>query len=73
MRAYVSVYEGEDGWWIAEVLNMRGCITQAKTREAALERIREAMKGWLDEMRESDPAELDRLQLVEVEELEIAA
>ena len=73
MRAYVGLFKGEDGWWVAEVHNMRGCITQGRTREEALERIQEAMRGWLAVMKDKHPEDLARLEVEEVEELEIAA
>ena len=47
MQRQVLVYRGEDGYWIAEVPSLPGCISQGKTRDEALENIKEAITGWL--------------------------
>ena len=53
--AYRVTYErGEDGWWLARVVDIQGCHTQGATIEQARERIREAM-GLFDV---ADDAEL---------------
>jgi predicted RNase H-like HicB family nuclease len=40
------LYPGEDGYWVAEVPSLPGCISQGKTREEAVQNIREAIKGY---------------------------
>jgi len=42
----VMLYPGEDGYWVAEVPSLPGCISQGKTREEAVENIREAIRGY---------------------------
>jgi len=42
----VMLYPGEDGYWVAEVPSLPGCISQGKTREEAVQNIREAIKGY---------------------------
>jgi predicted RNase H-like HicB family nuclease len=49
----VVVTEDEDGWFVAEVPALRGCLTQGETREEALENIKEAILLCLN-----DPAEV---------------
>jgi predicted RNase H-like HicB family nuclease len=40
------LYPGEDGYWVAEVPSLPGCISQGKTREEAVKNIREAIRGY---------------------------
>ena len=47
MTLDVSIFQGEDGWLVAEVPALPGCISQGKTREEALMNIRESIEGWL--------------------------
>ena len=42
----VVIYPGEDGYWVAEVPTLPGCISQGKTREEAVKNIREAIRGY---------------------------
>jgi predicted RNase H-like HicB family nuclease len=41
------VYRGEDGQWVAECLSLPGCVSQGKTREEAVSRIREAIQLYI--------------------------
>ena len=36
----VIIYPGEDRYWIAECPSLPGCISQGKTREAAIQNIK---------------------------------
>jgi predicted RNase H-like HicB family nuclease len=50
-RAYefnVVVERDEDGWLVGSVPELRGCHTQAKTMEALMDRIREAIALCLE-------------------------
>jgi len=47
MRAIIRVEQDESGWWIAEAINMPGCVTQVETEPEVLLRIEEAVRGWL--------------------------
>ncbi len=40
----VLLYRGEDGYWVAECPSLPGCVSQGKTRDAAIENIREAIR-----------------------------
>ncbi len=44
----VLLYTDEDGFWIAEVPSLRGCISDGATREEAMERIKEAIELWIE-------------------------
>jgi predicted RNase H-like HicB family nuclease len=44
----VLLYPGEDGYWVAEVPSLPGCISQGKTREEALVNIKEAIALYIE-------------------------
>ncbi|MBE2271895.1 MAG: type II toxin-antitoxin system HicB family antitoxin [Anaerolinea sp.] len=46
------IYPGEDGYWIAEVPSLPGCISQGKTHAEALANIKEAIDLYIDVLRE---------------------
>jgi len=41
------VFKGEDGQWVAECLILPGCVSQGRTREEAVSRIREAIRLYI--------------------------
>lgn len=43
----VIVHSGEDGFSVAELPSLPGCINQGKAREEAITNIREAIQDWL--------------------------
>ena len=43
----VVIYPGDDGYWVAECPSLPGCISQGKSREEAIENIKEAIKGYV--------------------------
>jgi predicted RNase H-like HicB family nuclease len=43
----VIIYPGEDGYWVAECPTLPGCISQGKTRNEAIQNIREAIEGYI--------------------------
>jgi Uncharacterized conserved protein len=52
---------------VAEVPSLPGCISQGKTREEALENVREAISLHEEVLRErGEPIPEDRVELVEV-------
>jgi predicted RNase H-like HicB family nuclease len=48
MTVRVLLYSGEDGYLVAECPELPGCASQGRTRDDALENVREAIEGWLD-------------------------
>ena len=46
------IYPGEDGYWVAEVPSLPGCISQGKTREEALTNMREAIQAYIIALKE---------------------
>ena len=47
MKLRVIIQQDEDGEYVAECPSLPGCISQGKTREEALENIRDAIHGYL--------------------------
>jgi predicted RNase H-like HicB family nuclease len=48
----VTVYQDEEGWYVVECPGVPGCLSQGRTREEALQNIREAIRLCLDVRRE---------------------
>jgi len=48
----IILYPGEDEFWVAECPSLPGCISQGKTREEAIQNIREAIQGYIAALEE---------------------
>ena len=59
MTLNVVLESGEDGWVVAHVPALRGCVSQGKTRDEALLNIREAIAGWLEVAEEEGTSAMD--------------
>ena len=58
----VIIYPGEDEYWVAECPSLPGCISQGKTKEEAIENIREAIEAYTSALKEDGlPVSDDRL------------
>ena len=44
----VVLHPGDNGYWVAEVPSLPGCISQGTTKEEAITHIREAIKQWIE-------------------------
>ena len=67
MTRRVLLYPGEDGYIVAEVPSLPGCISQGRTREEALTNIREAIALHMEVLQErGEPVPDDRVEVVEV-------
>ena len=42
----VILYPGDTGYWVAECSSLPGCVSQGKTKEDAIQNIREAIEGY---------------------------
>ncbi|GAH51553.1 unnamed protein product [marine sediment metagenome] len=56
MNIRVILERDEDGYFAAEVPAMPGCLSQGRTKEEAIENIKEAIAGWLEVMETKAPA-----------------
>ena len=67
-RRYTVLLEaGEDGWIVAEVPALPGCLSQGRTRAEAIANIREAMEGYLETLAaHGDPIPEEDAELIEV-------
>lgn len=61
------LYPGEDGYVVAEVPSLPGCVSQGMSRDEALANVREAISLHEDVLRErGEPIPDDRVEIVEV-------
>jgi predicted RNase H-like HicB family nuclease len=67
MTRRVLLYPGEDGYVVAEVPSLPGCVSQGKTRDEALANIREAIALHVEVLQErGEPVPDDQVEMVEV-------
>lgn len=67
MTRRVLLYPGEDGYVVAEVPSLPGCVSQGKSRDEALDNVREAISLHEEVLRErGEPIPEDNVELVEV-------
>jgi predicted RNase H-like HicB family nuclease len=65
MQLKVVIEPGEDRGFVVHVPALRGCWSQGRTRQEALQNIREAIEGWIEA--EQDKADRhDRAQDIEL-------
>ncbi len=43
----------EDGWWLAEVPSLPGCLSQGESKEEALENVKDAIQGYIAVLEEA--------------------
>lgn len=48
----VILYPGEDNFWIVECPSLPGCISQGKTKEEAIQNIKEAIEVYISVLEE---------------------
>lgn len=48
MKLIITIYQDEDGMFIAECPSIPGCVSQGETEEGAEKNIREAIKACLE-------------------------
>jgi predicted RNase H-like HicB family nuclease len=48
----VIITQGQDGFGVAECSSLPGCISQGKTKEEAVENIKEAIRGYIAALEE---------------------
>jgi predicted RNase H-like HicB family nuclease len=50
----VFVYPGEDGYWVSECPSLPGCVSQGKTRQEAIENIKDAIAVYVSVLDEDN-------------------
>ncbi|MBI1821160.1 MAG: type II toxin-antitoxin system HicB family antitoxin [Nitrospirae bacterium] len=66
MKLHIVIEKDEAGYYSAEVPALPGCLSQGKTREEAIENIKEAIGGWLEVMESKQKLDLSKLVEVSV-------
>lgn len=64
MKLHVIIEQDENGYYVAEVPALPGCLSQGITYGDAIANIKEAIEGWLEVMESKQP--FDSARLVEV-------
>lgn len=64
MKFHLMIEQDEQGYYVAEVPALPGCLSQGKTYEEAIANIKEAIEGWLEVMESKQS--LDPRRLVEI-------
>ncbi len=70
MQREALLYPGEDGYIVAEVPGLPGCVSQGKTRDEALQNIKYAIEAYVAALEEDNlpvPPETAHRELVMVE------
>ena len=67
MEFTVLIEKDEDGYYVAEVPDLRGCYTQGKTLEEVMKNIREVIELCL----EAEKDEIPRKEFVGVQKIEV--
>ena len=67
-KFHVIIEKGEDGYFVGLVPELPGCHTQAKSLDVLQERLREAIKLYL----EANKGIPEKLQFVGIQQLEIS-
>ena len=55
MKLHVIIEKDEQGYYVAEVPALPGCLSQGKTEKEAVANIKEAIEGWLEAMEAKTP------------------
>jgi predicted RNase H-like HicB family nuclease len=63
----VLLSQDEDGYFVVEVPSLPGCVSQGKTREEALENIKEAIELHIEVLQErGEPIPEDRIEVISI-------
>lgn len=66
MKTIVVLTPGEDGYFVAECPALPGCVSQGKTKEEAIENIKEAIEVTIETRRELGLPDFEEIIEVEV-------
>jgi predicted RNase H-like HicB family nuclease len=64
MKLHIQIECDEQGYFVAEVPALPGCVSQGKTKEEALTNIKEAIECWFEVM--EDKVKFNRAKALEV-------
>ena len=66
MKLKVVIEKGVDGYYVVTVPSLLGCISQGKTKEEALENMKEAIELYLEVLQEKKIKKLKKAEIAEV-------
>ncbi|RLI81217.1 hypothetical protein DRP07_07785 [Archaeoglobales archaeon] len=69
MKFRVIIEVDEDGMFVVQCPSLPGCISQGKTKEEALDNIKDAIKGYIESLKKHG----EPIPVVEEEVVEILA
>jgi predicted RNase H-like HicB family nuclease len=59
------VFRGEDGYWVAEAPSLPGCVSQGRSKEEAIEGIKEAIALYIESLEsENRPIPADGFEAI---------
>lgn len=61
MKLHVVVEQDEAGYFVAEVPALPGCLSQGKTRDEAIDNVKDAIEGWLEVMEAKQKVDVERV------------
>lgn len=47
----VVITPDEDGWFVAECVDLPGCVSQGKSESEAIENVRDAIRGYIESLK----------------------
>jgi predicted RNase H-like HicB family nuclease len=50
MERRIILQPGEDGYWVADCPSLPGCISQGRTRDEAIENMKEAIAAYIESL-----------------------
>jgi len=62
----VVIEKDEDGWLVADVPELQGCHTQAKSMDELIKRTKEVIELCLEEQKEAPKGGFVGIQMIEV-------
>jgi len=67
MKFRVIIEVDEDGMFVVQCPSLPGCISQGKTKEEALENIKDAIKGYIESLKKhGEPIPVFEEEVVEI-------
>ena len=62
----ITIEQGEDRYFVSDVIELPGCHTQAKTLDELIKRTKEAISLYLEVEKDIEPEKFIGIQKVEV-------
>ena len=66
MKLHVIIEQDENGYYVAEVPALPGCLSQGRDYEEVFANIKEAIEGWLEVMESKHSFDPDKAVAISV-------